>query len=111
MKNLHKKKCVPCSGDTQSFSISEANKYLKEVDRWYVKTNDEKNLYLEKKINFKNFSESQNFVNKVGTIAELECHHPDINFGWGYVKIIIYTHSIKGLTVSDFVLAAKIDQI
>ena len=51
------------------------------------------------------------FVNNVGEIAEREGHHPDISFGWGYAKIKIFTHSIKGLAESDFVLAAKIDKI
>ena len=47
----------------------------------------------------------------VGEIAEREGHHPDIWFGWGYAKIKIYTHAIKGLAESDFILAAKIDKI
>ena len=60
---------------------------------------------------FENFAESQKFVNKVGNIAEDENHHPDISFGWGYCKIKIFTHAIKGLAESDFILAAKIDKI
>mgnify|MGYP005710700969 CR=1 FL=1 len=67
--------------------------------------------YLIKNFKFKNFIESQNFVNKVGDIAETEGHHPDIWFGWGYAKIKIFTHAIKGLHESDFVLAAKVDKI
>ena len=47
----------------------------------------------------------------MGEIAESEGHHPDIWFGWGYAKIKIYTHAIKGLAESDFILAAKIDKI
>ena len=46
-----------------------------------------------------------------GEIAEKEGHHPDISFGWGYAKVKIFTHSIKGLHESDFVLAAKVDRI
>ena len=53
----------------------------------------------------------EKFVNKIGSIAEQEGHHPDISFGWGYAKIKILTHAIKGLAESDFILAAKIDQI
>ena len=64
-----------------------------------------------KEFKFKNFLESQNFVNKVSEIAEIEKHHPDIWFGWGYAKIKIFTHAIKGLHESDFVLAAKVDNI
>ena len=60
---------------------------------------------------FKNFIESQSFVNKVGDVAEKENHHPDIYFGWGYCKVKIFTHAIKGLAESDFILAAKIDKI
>ena len=54
---------------------------------------------------------SEKFVIEVGKIAEAEGHHPDIHFGWGYAKIQISTHAIKGLAESDFVLAAKIDKI
>ena len=64
-----------------------------------------------KDFKFKNFKESQNFVSKIGDIAEDENHHPDITFGWGYCKIKIFTHAIEGLAESDFILAAKIDQI
>jgi len=60
---------------------------------------------------FKNFRESQDFINNVGKISEDEGHHPDIVFGWGYAKINITTHAIKGLSENDFILAAKIDKI
>ena len=63
-------------------------------------------FYLIKEF-FQNF-ESQQFVNKVGNTEE-ENHHPDISFGWGYCRIKIFTHAIKGLAESDFILAAKID--
>ena len=111
MDELHKKKCIVCNGNTLPFDTSEIHKYLKKVDGWNVKSNNEKNYYLEKKFKFQNFIESQEFVNKVGSIAEQESHHPDIYFGWGYTKITIFTHAIKGLAESDFILAAKIDQI
>ena len=73
---------------------------------------NEKNIFfLNKKFNFKNFKESQIFINKVGEISESEGHHPDISFGWGYANIKITTHAIEGLSENDFILAAKIDQI
>ena len=111
MSNLHEKNCIPCRGGVSPFDISEIHKYLKKVDGWDVKNNNENNYYLKKDFKFKNFIESQQFVNKVGIIAELEKHHPDIHFGWGYAKIKIFTHAIKGLAESDFILAAKIDMI
>ena len=75
------------------------------------KNNDDEGFYLIKNFKFKNFEESQNFVNEVGKISESEGHHPDITFGWGYAKINITTHAIEGLSENDFILAAKIDKI
>ena len=111
MTDLHKKKCVPCKGGIPPFDLEEIHRYLKKVDGWDVKHNEEKNYFLEKEFKFKNFKNSQIFVNKVGEIAETENHHPDISFGWGYTRIKIFTHTIKGLAESDFILAAKIDKI
>ena len=111
MSDLADKKCIPCEGGIPNFDLSEIHKYLKKVDNWEVKSNDDKNYYLIKNFKFKNFEESLNFTNKVGEIAEQENHHPDISFGWGYCKIKIFTHAIKGLAESDFILAAKIDKL
>ena len=111
MSNLHEKNCIPCRGGISPFDISEIHKYLKKVDGWDVKKNKDESFFIEKEFKFKNFLESQTFVNNVGEIAEHEGHHPDISFGWGYARIKIFTHSIKGLAESDFILAAKIDKI
>ena len=111
MSDLADKKCIPCEGGIPSFELSEIHKYLKKVDGWDVNSNDNKSFYLIKEFKFDNFLKSQEFVNKVGEIAESEGHHPDLWFGWGYARIKIFTHAIKGLAESDFILAAKIDQI
>jgi len=110
MSNLHEKNCIPCRGGISPFDISEIHKYLKKVDGWDVKKENEI-YFLERNFTFKNFSESQKFVNEVGNIAESQGHHPDIMFGWGYAKVKIFTHKIKGLVESDFILAAKINKI
>ena len=111
MSDLSKKKCTACDGNIPPFDTNEIHQYLKKVDGWDVKSNDDKSYYLIKEFKFKNFEESQNFVNKVGNVAEMENHHPDISFGWSYCKVKIFTHAIKGLAESDFILAAKIDKI
>ena len=111
MKDLDQKNCIPCRGGVLPFDISEIYKYLKRVDGWDVKKNKNETYFLEKNFKFKNFSESQKFINEVGNIAEFESHHPDIIFGWGYAKIQIFTHKIQGLVESDFILSAKIDKI
>tara|TARA_B100001057_G_scaffold497586_1_gene602130 strand:- start:477 stop:821 length:345 start_codon:yes stop_codon:yes gene_type:complete len=111
MNDLLNKKCVPCEGKTTPFDISEIHKYQKKVDGWEIVKNENKIYILEKNFKFKNYLESQNFVNKVGEVSEEEGHHPDILFGWGYAKINITTHAIEGLSENDFILASKIDQL
>ena len=111
MTDLYKKECISCDGSVPPFDISEIHRYIKKVDGWIVENNNKKNFYLIKEFKFKNFSDSQSFVIKVGNISELEGHHPDVYFGWGYAKIKIFTHAIKGLSESDFILAAKIDRL
>ena len=111
MSDLLNKKCVPCEGGILPFNISEIHKYQKKVDGWNIKKNTKEIYFLEKNFIFKNFINSQNFINKVGEISENENHHPDISFGRGYAKIVITTHAIEGLSENDFILAAKIDQI
>ena len=111
MSDLLNKKCIPCEGNIPPFDMSEIHKYLKKVDGGDVKSNQDKSFFLIKEFSFKNFKESQEFVNKIGELAERENHHPDISFGWGYCKVKIFTHAIKGLAESDFILAAKIDNV
>ena len=111
MNDLLKKKCVPCEGGILPFDISEIHKYQKKVDGWDILEDKKKIFCLNKRFNFKDFLNSQKFINDVGKISEEEGHHPDITFGWGYAEIKISTHSINGLSENDFILAAKIDQI
>jgi len=79
----------------------------KQVESWNVV--EEHHLF--KGFKFPDFRKALDFVNRVGTIAEEQGHHPVITFTWGKADITIYTHKINGLTESDFILAAKIDTI
>jgi 4a-hydroxytetrahydrobiopterin dehydratase len=79
----------------------------KQVDGW----NAVEEHHLTKIFKFPNFREALKFVNQVGELAEEQGHHPDIFLAWGKVEITTWTHKINGLTESDFILAAKIDQL
>ena len=110
MSDLLKKNCLPCEGGVIPFDISEIHKYQKKVDGWNILKNKKKIYFLNKKFKFRNFKESQKFINKVGELSENEGHHPDIILV-GLCEIKITTHAIEGLSENDFILAAKIDQI
>ena len=106
--NLTDKTCVPCKGGTAQLTRREAETLLSDIPGWELKE-DATQLYRSYK--FDNFQNTLDFVNKVGTIAEKEEHHPDIEFGWGYANILVFTHRINGLHENDFILAAKINAI
>lgn len=107
MQELIQKKCIPCEGGVKPLTYNDYKPYLSQLNSWQV-TGDEKAL--EKEFQFKNFKQALDFLNKVGILAETERHHPDLFlYGWNKVKISLYTHSISGLSVNDFILAAKID--
>ena len=105
--DLAKKSCVPCEGGTKPMGKTEAAKYLRLVDKWGL--NGSK---ITREIKFKNFKQALSFVDRVGAIAESEGHHPDIYLhSWNRVRLTLYTHAIGGLSVNDFILAAKINNI
>jgi 4a-hydroxytetrahydrobiopterin dehydratase len=67
--------------------------------------------HIAKTFKFPDFREALRFVNRVGELAEEQGHHPDIFLTWGKVDVTSWTHKINGLTESDFILAAKIEQL
>ena len=79
----------------------------KQVDGWNVVEEH----HITKAFKFPKFREALKFVNRVGALAEDQGHHPDIFLTWGKVDVTSWTHKINGLTESDFILAAKIDQL
>ncbi len=104
--DLGSKKCVPCEGGIDPFDQEQIKPYLEVVPGWKV-SDDSTSIHRD--YTFKDFAEALAFVNKVGSIAESEGHHPDITLGWGKVGITLTTHAIKGLSENDFILAYKID--
>lgn len=86
---------------------SDLEQYLAEVPKWTVIEASR----IERTFKFPDFTSALEFVNRVGELAELEQHHPDIHLAYGRVKVELWTHKVNGLSVNDFILAAKIDRI
>ena len=107
MSELSSKQCVPCRGGVPPLTADEIKPLLNQLQGWEVV--DEH--HLRKVYRFSNFREALGYVDKVGELAEEQGHHPDICFGWGQAEIKIWTHKINGLTESDFILAAKVDEL
>ncbi len=107
MSNLASRECVPCRGGVPPLKGEEISKLSFELQGWEV-VNEH---HLKKNYKFEDFREALVFVGRVGELAEEQGHHPDICFGWGWAEVTIWTHKIGGLTESDFIVAAKIDQL
>ena len=105
MESLASRHCVPCHGGVPRLTPEEIAPLLRQLEGWEVAEGH----HLSKEYRFPNFADALEFVNRVGAVAESEGHHPDIEFGWGYARLKIYTHAIGGLSESDFILAARID--
>jgi 4a-hydroxytetrahydrobiopterin dehydratase len=105
--SLAEKSCVPCKGGTPPLKGQALEDLHREVPDWEV-INEH---HLKRAFKFPDFMKALAFVNKVGEVAEKEGHHPDILLGWGKAEVTTWTHSVDGLTESDFILAAKVDRI
>ena len=107
MTELASKHCVPCRGGVPALKGKDLQDLAKQVPGWKVANEH----HLAREYAFPDFKTALDFVNRVGEVAEQEGHHPNIAFTWGKVEITIYTHKVDGLTESDFILAAKIEQL
>lgn len=106
MTTLSKKKCVPCEGGVPRLEGEELFAICQELGGNWTVVNEH---HLEKEFHFKDFKEALAFTNNIAEIAEKEGHHPDIHLSWGKVRVLIWTHTINGLSENDFILAAKFD--
>jgi 4a-hydroxytetrahydrobiopterin dehydratase len=107
---LASRDCVPCRGGVPPLkgkALAEIRHQLPDFAPWDVV--DEH--HLTRSYKFPDFKSALAFVNRVGALAEEQGHHPDIMLRWGKVDITTWTHSVDGLTESDFILAAKIDKL
>jgi len=107
MSDLASKTCVPCRGGTPPLKGAALHEFSHQLPNWEVI--DEH--HITRVFTFPNFQKALDFVNRVGALAEEQGHHPDILLTWGKAEITLWTHSVSGLTESDFIMAAKIDQI
>ncbi len=108
MSDLASKQCVPCRGGVPPLAGEELAGYQRQLGGgWEVVESH----HLEKTYRFENFRRALDFTVRVGEMAEEQGHHPDILLAWGRTTVTIWTHKIDGLTESDFVFAAKADQL
>jgi 4a-hydroxytetrahydrobiopterin dehydratase len=60
---------------------------------------------------FPDFASALGFVVRLGCLAEKRDHHPDIELGWGKVRVLWTTHDAGGITRLDIELAEATDTL
>ncbi len=86
---------------------SKAKLYAKQLHKDWRIAGDSKSLH--RALKFKDFYRTMSFVNALAHIANTEDHHPDLEVGYGYCRVTFSTHAIGGLSINDFICAAKLD--
>jgi 4a-hydroxytetrahydrobiopterin dehydratase len=104
---LAQRSCIPCRGGVPPLTPEQYTPFLANLPAWQVVNHH----HLSRDFKFKDFESALAFTNRAGGVAEDQGHHPEITVGFGHALVEIWTHKIDGLTESDFVLAAKLDQL
>ena len=105
---LSKQNCVTVKSGEAAISEKDVKAMLGQVNGWAL-AHGGKAIF--RKFTFKDFDSALALANKIAAIAQKENHHPDIGFGWGYVKVKLTTHDVGGLHKNDFIMAAKINEL
>jgi 4a-hydroxytetrahydrobiopterin dehydratase len=109
LKELSEKKCAPCEGGVEPLKAAQVKQLAKQLHKDWKIAKDYKTL--KRSLKFKDFYRTMSFVNAVAHVANTEDHHPDMEVGYGYCHVTYSTHSIGGLSVNDFICAAKLDRL
>ncbi|BBN16575.1 4a-hydroxytetrahydrobiopterin dehydratase [Marchantia polymorpha subsp. ruderalis] len=100
---LANKRCLSCeTNDIKGLTEEAAKSLLSQTPEWEILDLDGK-LQLQRSWKSKNFLKGLEFFQRIGEVAELEGHHPDLHLvGWNKVTVNIYTHSIGSYSLAKF---------
>lgn len=102
--------CEACHKGAEPVSDIEARKYLCELPDWKI-VEEEGEKRLRRSYEFDDFAQALEFTDRVGGLAEEVDHHPAILTEYGKVTVTWWTHKIGGLHRTDFIMAARTDNL
>ena len=107
MAQLHRMKCAPCEGGVSPMRGALLTRYMKHAKGWKLV----KGKRIVKEYTFRNDAAALLFLQKTGKVSVSQGHHPVAVWVYNRVSMEFWTHAIKGLSVNDFIMAAKFDRI
>jgi 4a-hydroxytetrahydrobiopterin dehydratase len=87
-------------------SPDAAQSRLTQLPGWQIESGE-----LVRTFQFKDFVAALQFVNRVGELAEVAGHHPDIDIRYNRVRLALVSHDAGGLTGKDFDLATQVQNL
>ena len=105
MTNLLNQRCIALAGGTP-MSDSAVHDHLAQVSGWHLASGS-----IEKTFSFKNYFETIAFVNALAWVCHTEDHHPELAVSYSRCVVRFNTHSVGGISVNDFICAAKADAL
>ena len=107
MAELKKQQCSNLTPDEPALNAEQASSYLQQLDPAWQLNESEKTI--SHSYTFKNFYQTMAFVNVVAQVAHQQDHHPDLQVSYSRCTVTYSTHSVGGLSINDFICAAKIN--
>lgn len=105
MNPLLSQTCKPLEGD-QAMTADVIEQHLRQVPGWALRDGA-----IEKTYRFANYHETMAFVNAAAWVAHTQDHHPDLTVTYSACTVRYNTHSVGGLSINDFICAARIDAL
>ncbi|MFS8038075.1 4a-hydroxytetrahydrobiopterin dehydratase [Xanthobacter sp. AM11] len=91
----------------QTFTTAEIEARLKaELPHWRLEDG-----WIRRTYKTNSWKGTLMVINTVGHLAEAAWHHPDLTASYAWVEVRLQSHDAKGITVRDFALAKKIEEV
>ena len=66
---------------------------------------------IQRRYEFADYHRTMAFVNAVAWVAHTQDHHPDLTVGYNRCTVRFNTHSVAGVSINDFICAARVDAL
>ncbi len=109
--SLAQQECSPVSALDSPMTKDDIQKLLRKVVGWRL-IDEEGVLKLQCLWKLRNFECGVELINRIYKVAEAAGHFPNLHLEQpNQVRAELWTASIGGLSINDFIVAAKIDEI
>ncbi|MEO8998423.1 MAG: 4a-hydroxytetrahydrobiopterin dehydratase [Rhodanobacter sp.] len=100
--------CQPLNGREQALDTTQVTGLLQHLTGWKLHVDG---MAIVKDFKFVDFHHTLGFINAVGFMANHEDHHPDLEVGYGHCQVLWSTHDVGGLSLNDFICAARVEAL